>query len=113
MGGRVGGVVFGGGAPPSGCGGHGGPHRRPVGDTAPILAAVGQLQFEVFAHRLEAEFGAPTELTSSPYQAIRVTDEESAPRLRAVGGIRVLVGDVVINGSIADRLEDASRRMAG
>ena len=61
-----------------------------IGDTAPILAAVGQLQFEVFAHRLEAEFGAPTELTSSPYQAIRVTDEESAPRLRAVGGIRVL-----------------------
>ena len=61
-----------------------------IGDTAPILAAVGQLQFEVFAHRLEAEFGAPTELISSPYQAIRVTDEESAPRLRAVGGIRVL-----------------------
>jgi len=61
-----------------------------IGDTAPILAAVGQLQFEVFAHRLEAEFGAPTELTSSPYQAIRVTDAESAPRLRAVGGIRVL-----------------------
>ncbi|MGI5194811.1 F0F1 ATP synthase subunit delta [Streptomyces sp. CA-288835] len=30
-----------------------------------------------------------------------------------VGGIRVQVGDEVINGSIADRLEDASRRMAG
>ncbi|WP_217166620.1 F0F1 ATP synthase subunit delta [Streptomyces sp. AC512_CC834] len=29
-----------------------------------------------------------------------------------VGGIRVQVGDEVINGSIADRLEDAGRRMA-
>jgi F-type H+-transporting ATPase subunit delta len=29
-----------------------------------------------------------------------------------VGGIRVQVGDEVINGSVADRLEDASRRMA-
>ncbi|WP_328493911.1 F0F1 ATP synthase subunit delta [Streptomyces sp. NBC_00414] len=30
-----------------------------------------------------------------------------------IGGIRVQVGDDVINGSIADRLEDVSRRMAG
>ncbi|MFC7304793.1 F0F1 ATP synthase subunit delta [Streptomyces monticola] len=30
-----------------------------------------------------------------------------------LGGIRVQVGDEVINGSIADRLEDASRRVAG
>ncbi|MFF1450718.1 F0F1 ATP synthase subunit delta [Streptomyces sp. NPDC058274] len=30
-----------------------------------------------------------------------------------LGGIRVQVGDEVINGSIADRIEDASRRMAG
>ncbi|TPQ23069.1 F0F1 ATP synthase subunit delta [Streptomyces sporangiiformans] len=30
-----------------------------------------------------------------------------------LGGIRVQVGDEVINGSLADRLEDASRRMAG
>lgn len=29
-----------------------------------------------------------------------------------LGGIRVLVGDEVINGSIADRIEDAGRRMA-
>jgi len=29
-----------------------------------------------------------------------------------LGGIRVQVGDEVINGSIADRLEDATRRMA-
>ncbi|MEU6351289.1 F0F1 ATP synthase subunit delta [Streptomyces sp. NPDC047072] len=30
-----------------------------------------------------------------------------------LGGIRVLVGDEVINGSIADRIEDAGRRVAG
>jgi F-type H+-transporting ATPase subunit delta len=30
-----------------------------------------------------------------------------------LGGIRVQVGDEIINGSIADRLEDVSRRMAG
>ncbi|MGY3204096.1 F0F1 ATP synthase subunit delta [Streptomyces sp. TE5632] len=29
-----------------------------------------------------------------------------------IGGIRVQVGDEIINGSIADRLEDASRRLA-
>jgi F-type H+-transporting ATPase subunit delta len=29
-----------------------------------------------------------------------------------VGGMRVQVGDEVINGSLADRLEDAARRMA-
>ncbi|MEV0219483.1 F0F1 ATP synthase subunit delta [Streptomyces sp. NPDC050704] len=30
-----------------------------------------------------------------------------------LGGIRVQVGDEIINGSIADRIDDASRRMAG
>jgi F-type H+-transporting ATPase subunit delta len=30
-----------------------------------------------------------------------------------LGGIRVQVGDEVINGSLADRIEDAGRRMAG
>jgi F-type H+-transporting ATPase subunit delta len=29
-----------------------------------------------------------------------------------LGGIRVQVGDEVINGSIADRIEDAGRRLA-
>jgi peptide chain release factor 3 len=61
-----------------------------MGDSSLVLAAVGQLQFEVFAHRLESEFNAPVELTGSPYQAIRATDAESADRLRAIGGIRIL-----------------------
>ncbi|GGQ69998.1 F0F1 ATP synthase subunit delta [Streptomyces althioticus] len=32
---------------------------------------------------------------------------------QVVGGMRVQVGDEVINGSLADRLEDAGRRLAG
>ncbi|MCU1395632.1 MAG: prfC [Ilumatobacteraceae bacterium] len=61
-----------------------------MGDAALVLAAVGQLQFEVFAHRLDTEFNAPVELTGSPYNAIRGTDEKSADRLRQIGGIRIL-----------------------
>ena len=61
-----------------------------MGDSSLVLAAVGQLQFEVFAHRLDTEFNAPVELTGSPYQAIRGTDEESADRLRQISGIRIL-----------------------
>jgi peptide chain release factor 3 len=61
-----------------------------AGDSEPILAAVGALQFEVFAHRLEHEFNAPTEIRAAAFQAIRVTDEASARRLREIGGIRIL-----------------------
>ncbi len=50
------------------------------GDASPMLAAVGQLQFDVFANRLDVEFNAPIEILSAPYQAIRLTDEESAER---------------------------------
>jgi peptide chain release factor 3 len=61
-----------------------------VGDSHPILAAVGALQFEVLSHRLEHEFNSPAEISSLAYQAIRVTDEESADRLRQIGGVRIL-----------------------
>ncbi len=61
-----------------------------MGDVENVLAAVGQLQFEVFAYRLGSEFGAPTEIVSAPYQAIRLTDKQSVERLRQIGGIRIL-----------------------
>jgi peptide chain release factor 3 len=61
-----------------------------MGDSAPILAAVGQLQFDVFANRLDVEFNAPIEVLSTPYESIRLTDESSAKRLREISGIRVL-----------------------
>jgi peptide chain release factor 3 len=59
-------------------------------ESAPILAAVGALQFDVFSHRLAGEFGAPAEILSAGYQAIRRTDAESLARLRDIGGIRVM-----------------------
>jgi peptide chain release factor 3 len=61
-----------------------------MGDSAPILAAVGQLQFDVFADRLDAEFNAPIEVLTAPYESIRLTDELSAKRLREIAGIRIL-----------------------
>ncbi len=65
--------------------------RDPLaGDANPVLAAVGVLQFDVFADRLEVEFNAPAEISSSPYEAIRFTDSDSADRLREIGGVRIL-----------------------
>ena len=48
------------------------------GDSSPILAAVGALQFDVFGHRLASEFNAPAEILTAGYQAIRRTDKASA-----------------------------------
>ena len=58
------------------------------GDASPVLAAVGQLQFDVFANRLEFEFNAPIAFSPASYQAIRVTDKESADVLRQKPGVR-------------------------
>jgi peptide chain release factor 3 len=61
-----------------------------LGDTAPVLAAVGRMQFEVFSHRLEFEFGAPVELSPTTYRVARRTDAASAVELRRTTGVRVL-----------------------
>ncbi len=63
---------------------------RDLGDQQPILAAVGPMQFEVASHRLENEFGAPTELTSTAYSIARKTDADSSDRLRSMQGVDVL-----------------------
>jgi peptide chain release factor 3 len=63
---------------------------RDLGDQAPMLAAVGPMQFEVAVHRLEHEFGAPVELSPTGYKVARRTDPVSAPALRAMGGVTVL-----------------------
>jgi peptide chain release factor 3 len=60
-----------------------------LGDQAPMLAAVGPMQFEVAAHRLEHEFGAPTELSPTTWRVARKTDEPSTPELRAMQGVAV------------------------
>ena len=61
-----------------------------IGDQAPLLAAVGPMQFEVATHRLENEFGAPVELSMTNYSIARRTDDASAPELRAMQGVDVL-----------------------
>jgi peptide chain release factor 3 len=48
------------------------------GDQAPVLAAVGPLQFDVVLHRLEHEFGAHAELDQLDYTLARRTDAEGA-----------------------------------
>lgn len=63
---------------------------RDLGDQAPVLAAVGPMQFDVAAWRLEHEFGAPAEFTPTAYRVARRTDEASRDRLRAMRGVDVL-----------------------
>jgi peptide chain release factor 3 len=60
-----------------------------LGDQAPMLAAVGPMQFEVAAHRLEHEFGAPAELSATSWTVARRTDESSTPTLRGLQGVAV------------------------
>lgn len=45
------------------------------GDAAPVLAAVGPMQFEVAAHRLGTEFNAPITLERLPYAVVRRLDD--------------------------------------
>ncbi|MFN0026476.1 MAG: peptide chain release factor 3 [Acidimicrobiales bacterium] len=61
-----------------------------LGDSSPVLAAVGRLQFEVASFRLENEFGAASELTPTSYRVARRTDEASEPALRRMRGVTVL-----------------------
>ena len=60
-----------------------------LGDQAPMLAAVGPMQFEVAAHRLEHEFGAPTELSPTTWRVARKTDDASTAKLRSLHGVAV------------------------
>ncbi|HVM02620.1 MAG TPA: peptide chain release factor 3 [Acidimicrobiales bacterium] len=65
--------------------------RDPDGDPTPVLGAVGRMQFEVFAHRLQHEFGAAVDLSPTPHQVARRTDEATTAELAAVRGVIVLV----------------------
>ena len=64
--------------------------RRPEGgESAPILAAVGPLQFDVAEHRLRHEFGAPVQLAPAPWTTARLTDTASAVVLGTMSGVTV------------------------
>ncbi|WP_017578931.1 peptide chain release factor 3 [Nocardiopsis valliformis] len=60
------------------------------GEQAPVLAAVGPLQFDVVKHRMEQEFRSPIEASPLEYSVARRTDAESAPTLHALSGAEVL-----------------------
>ena len=60
------------------------------GDQAPVLAAVGPLQFDVVLHRLEHEFGGRAELDHLDYTMARRTDAEGARALAGQRGVEVL-----------------------
>jgi peptide chain release factor 3 len=60
------------------------------GDQAPVLAAVGPLQFDVVLHRLAHEYGAPAELDHLGYTMARRTDADGAAGLAGQRGTEVL-----------------------
>jgi peptide chain release factor 3 len=60
------------------------------GDQAPVLAAVGPLQFDVVLHRLEHEFGARAELDHLHYTLARRTDAEGTRALAGQRSVEVL-----------------------
>jgi peptide chain release factor 3 len=60
------------------------------GDQAPVLAAVGPLQFDVVLHRLQHEFGARAELDHLDYTMARRTDLDGAGVLSGLRGAEVL-----------------------
>ena len=60
------------------------------GDQAPVLAAVGPLQYDVVLHRLEHEFGARADLDHLDYTLARRTDAEGARILAGQRATEVL-----------------------
>jgi peptide chain release factor 3 len=65
-------------------------HSDLRGRQTPVLAAVGPMQFEVAAHRLEHEFATPVHLERLDYQTVRRTTPDDATRLEAMSGVEVL-----------------------
>ncbi len=60
------------------------------GDQAPVLAAVGPMQFEVAEHRMATEFSAPVRMDRLEYSMARRTDAHWAKVLDRESGVEVL-----------------------
>ncbi|MDJ0314858.1 peptide chain release factor 3 [Arthrobacter sp. H35-D1] len=60
------------------------------GDQAPVLAAVGPMQFEVVEDRMHHDFNAPMRLERLPYSLARLTTPEATATLSSVHGAEVL-----------------------
>ncbi|MFP3914049.1 MAG: peptide chain release factor 3 [Actinomycetota bacterium] len=86
------------------------------GEQAPILAAVGPMQYDVALYRLENEFGASVELTPTPYTLARRTDQEGAERLRGRRNVEVVTradGGLLALFTSTYHLEAAQRDLEG
>lgn len=59
------------------------------GDAAPVMAAVGPMQFEVMQARMELEYNVETVTEPIPYSVARRTDAESAPELGRQRGVEI------------------------
>jgi len=74
------------------------------GDQAPVLAAVGPMQFEVAEHRMAHEFNSPVSLDRLGYSLARRTDAEGRDRLRGQRAVEVLSrSDGVLLAVFSDR----------
>jgi peptide chain release factor 3 len=60
------------------------------GDQAPVLAAVGPMQFEVAEARMTSEFNAPVRLERLDYSVARRTRAEDVAELNSLRGVEVL-----------------------
>lgn len=59
------------------------------GDAAPVLAAVGPMQFEVMQARMQVEYNVETLLEPVPYSVARRTDEATVPELSRQRGVEI------------------------
>ena len=59
------------------------------GDAAPVMAAVGPMQFEVMQARMENEYNVETVTEPIPYSVARRTDAGSAPGLGRQRGVEI------------------------
>ncbi|MCQ4616201.1 peptide chain release factor 3 [Corynebacterium sp. CCUG 18816] len=59
------------------------------GDAAPVMAAVGPMQFEVMQARIELEYNVETITEPIPYSVARRTDAESAEALGRQRGVEI------------------------
>ncbi|WP_121253340.1 peptide chain release factor 3 [Nocardioides ferulae] len=60
------------------------------GEHAPVLAAVGPMQFEVLAARMDAEYRAPVRLETLGYSVARQVRPDQAARVAALRDVEVL-----------------------
>jgi len=77
---------------------------REGGEREPIVAAVGELQFDVALHRLSGEFGAEPRFDPAPFRLARRTDAPGRNALSNVRGVEIATrGDGTILALFSSR----------